>query len=202
MKLYDAAAPNPRRTRIFVAEKGIDIDVVTLDFSKGDTQKPEFLKLNSQGLVPILELDDGRTICESVAISRYLEELYPDPPLFGVDAVDRALVEMWNRRAELQLMNTIAAIPRNTFDFFKGKFEQVPAYADAQRKQIVREFEWFDAEMADGRPYLSGDRFTIADITGMVAIGIADFVDVKVPANFKNVTAWVERLKARPSWTA
>lgn len=202
MKLYDAPAPNPRRTRIFVAEKGIDIDVVTLDFSKGDTQKPEFLKLNSQGLVPVLELDDGRAICESVAISRYLEELYPDPPLFGVDAVDRAMVEMWNRRAELQLMNTIAAIPRNMFDFFKGKFEQVPAYADAQRKQIVREFEWFDAEMDDGRPYLAGERFTIADITGMVAIGIAEFVDVEVPANFKNVTAWVERLKARPSWNA
>ena len=115
MKLYDASAPNPRRTRIFVAEKGIDIDVVTLDFSKGDTQKPEFLQLNSQGLVPVLELDDGRTICESVAISRYLEELYPDPPLFGIDAVDRgdggnveqacrAAIDEYHRRHSAQLV--------------------------------------------------------------------------------------------------
>ncbi len=202
MKFYDGAAPNPRRVRIFLAEKGVEVPTERLDIPKNEARSPAFLKKNSLGAVPVLELDDGTIITESVAICRYFEELYPDPPLFGADAVERAKVEMWNRRIEIEIMTNIGAVALHTFDFFKDRVMQVPAYAEAQRETSMKKLAWLDGELADGRPYLTGDRFSVADITGMTASMIAGFVGIEIPEELSNLRRWDDRLRSRPSWDA
>ena len=202
MKLYNAPAPNPRKVRIFLAEKGIEIPRVDLDLQAGEGRTPEFLAKNSLGHTPVLELDDGTILTESVAICRYLEELHPDPPLFGSTPLERAQVAMWNRRIEIELMNTLGNIAQNTFEFFATRRIQVPAFAEAEREMAVRKLEWLDAEFADGRPFATGDRFTMADITGMCAAMLVGFVEVAVSPELKHVNGWFDRLRARPSWDA
>jgi glutathione S-transferase len=134
MRIYNSStAPNPRRVRVFLAEKGIQVPYEEVDIGKAVNRGPEFKKKNPLATVPVLELDDGTCISESVAICRYFEELHPDPPLFGVDAKDRALVEMWNRRMELAVLQPIADAFRQRHEFFKGRIRQVPEYAEAQR---------------------------------------------------------------------
>ena len=202
MKLYNAAAPNPRKVRIFLAEKGIDVPRVDLDLQAGESRTPQFLAMNSLGGTPVLELDDGTVLTESTAICRYLEELHPDPPLFGRDALERAQVEMWNRRIELELFNTVGNVVQNTIEFFKTRRIQVPAFADAERQMAIRKLEWLDGEFADGRPFATGDRFSFADVTGMCAAMVTQFAGVEVPDSLKHVRGWFERLQGRPSWEA
>ncbi len=202
MKVYNADAPNPRRVRIFLAEKGLDTDRVDVDLSGGATRTPEFLKRNSLGHVPVLELDDGTLITESNAICRYFEEIHPDPPLFGAGARQKALIEMWNRRIEFELLMTVGAIAQHTFPFFSTRLRQVPAFADAQRETAREKWIWLDGEMSDGRPYAAGDEFSVADVTAMAAIQVSEFVDAQCPADLPHVTAWADRLRSRPSWSA
>ena len=202
MKLYNAPAPNPRKVRIFLAEKGVDVPRVDLDLQAGESRTPEFLAKNSLGGTPVLELDDGTILTESTAICRYIEELHPDPPLFGRNALERAQVEMWNRRIELELLNVFGNIAQHTFEFFKTRRIQVPAFAEAEQKTAAQKLEWLDGEFADGRPFATGDRFTMADVTGMCAVMLSGFVGVEVPDSLKNVRGWFERLQGRPSWDA
>ena len=202
MKLYDAAAPNPRRVRIFLAEKGIDCPIQRLDLFAGESRTPEFGQINSLHETPVLEFDDGRRITESVAICRYFEAVHPDPPLFGIDAADQGLVEMWNRRMEQQIMGTVGAVGLHEFPFFADKIEQIPDYAAAQRRAMPGKWAWLDREIADGRPFIAGERFTVADITGMAALMICDFARMPVPEGLTNVEQWASRVKARPSWSA
>jgi glutathione S-transferase len=202
MKLYVAPGPNSYRVRIFMAEKGIKLPMVELDYAKREHKSPEFLKLNSLGQVPVLVLDDGAVITESVAICRLLEDLHPTPPLFGNDAKSKGLIEMWNRRMEQEVFGTIGNVTLHTNEFFKERVIQVPAFAEAQRKMIPGKWTWLDNEMSDGRPFLAGDQFSIADISGMVTLWLSEVFSYEVPSNLAHVQAWNERLRQRPSWNA
>jgi glutathione S-transferase len=136
MKLYIAPGPNSYRVRILMAEKGIELPLVELDYAKREHKAPEFLKLNSLGQVPVLELDDGTVITESVAICRYLEAVHPTPSLFGSNAASIGLIDMWNRRIENEVFATIGNVVLHTDEFFKERLIQVPEFAEAQRKMI------------------------------------------------------------------
>jgi glutathione S-transferase len=199
MQLYDSKmAPNPRRVRIFLAEKGIEVPTVQVDLGKAETRSDAFLARNPLGAVPVLELDDGTQIAESVAICRYFEELQPEPPLLGVGATDRAVVEMWQRRVELEVFRNVTATFQNTHDFFKGRVEQVPAFGEIARKTARARLAWLDRELA-GRPFVAGDRYTIADVTLLCAIDFGRVVDVRVAAEQKHLQRWHESVSARPS---
>lgn len=202
MKLYSAPGPNSYRVRIFMAEKGLELPISEIDFGKRAHKSPEFLKLNSLGQVPVLELDDGDVITESVAICRFLEALHPTPPLFGSDAVRKGKVEMWNRRMEQEIFATLGNVVLHTEEFFKERLTQVPAFAAAQRQEIPTKWTWLDREMSDGRPYVAGDEFSIADISGMVTLWLSDVFSFDIPASLSHVQRWSGNLRERPSWNA
>ena len=202
MKLYNSlAAPNPKRVRVFLAEKGLEIPTVNIDFEKDEQRAPDFLKINSLGLVPALVLDDGTVLTESVAICRYLDELHPDPPLFGTDAPSRAQVEMWNRRMEMEVFRHCGDVAQHTFQFFADKITQVPAYAEAQRTKAAERFRWLDGEIA-GRDYIAGAQFTMADIIGITAYNLAKMIEIEIGDDLDNLNGWFERVSARPSFNA
>ncbi len=199
MKIYNTStAPNPRRVRIFLAEKGIQVPYEEVDIVKAVNRGPEFRKKNPMATVPVLELDDGTCIAESVAICRYFEEIHPQPPLFGVDAKDRALVEMWNRRMEFALFIPIADAFRQRHDFFMGLIRLVSEYAEAQRLNAEDSLQWLDGELADRR-FIAGERFTIADITAMVAIDFGRVSKITIKPEQKNLARWHAEVSSRPS---
>jgi len=199
MKIYNSAtAPNPRRVRIFLAEKGIQVPYEEVDIGKAVNRSPEFRKKNPLGTVPVLELDDGTCIAESVAICRYFEELHPNPPLMGVDARDRAIVEMWQRRMEFELLQTIANSFRHRHEFFKGRIAQVPEYAEVSRQNAEKSLAWLDEVLAD-RPFVAGERCTIADITAFVAVDFGRVSKLRIQPEQKNLTRWYEAVSSRPS---
>ena len=199
MKIYDSkTAPNPRRVRIFVAEKGIQIPYEEVDLVKAVNRGEEFRKKNPSGTVPVLELDDGTCISETVAICRYLEELHQNPPLMGVDAKDRALVEMWQRRMELELLIPIADAFRQRHDFFKGKIRQLPEYAEVQKKNAEDRLARLNNELAN-RNFIAGDRYTIADITALCAIDFGRVSKIAIQPDQANLTRWHAEVSARAS---
>ena len=199
MKLYDArTAPNPRRVRIFLAEKGISVPVDQVDIVSAQNRSPEFRAKNAMGTLPVLELDDGTTIAESVAICRYFEELQPEPPLLGTDAKDRALVEMWQRRMEYEVFLPITQVFRNGHAFFKGRIPQVPEYGEVCRKHAEQRLEWLDGVLAD-RPFVAGERYTIADITALCAIDFGRVSNIRVTPEQPNLARWHAAVSSRPS---
>jgi glutathione S-transferase len=199
MKLYNSpAAPNPRRVRVFLAEKGVQVPLEDVDIGNRVNRQPEFLKKNPLAGVPVLELDDGECIAESVAICRYFEGLHPDPPLMGVDAKDRAIVEMWNRRMEFAVLMPIADSFRQRHEFFKGRIRQLPDYADLQKLNAEDNLKWLDTELANRR-YIAGDRYSIADITAMIAIDFARISKIAIQPDQKNLARWHAEVAARPS---
>ena len=199
MKIYDfTQAPNPRRVRVFLAEKGLTVPFEQINIGTADNRKPEFLKINPMGTLPVLELDDGTRIAESVAICRYFEETKPEPPLMGVDAKDKAVVEMWNRRMELNLFGPVARTFQNTSDFFKGRFKQFPEYGAAQHETANLQLQWLDQQIGS-KPFIAGDRFTIADITAEVAVDFGAFADIKPDPALKNLARWHQAVSSRPS---
>jgi glutathione S-transferase len=202
MRLYQGDGPNSYRVRIFMAEKGVDVPMVPISFKKMEHRTPEFLKLNSLGQIPVLVLGDGTVITESVAICRYLEELHPSPALFGTGAVERAKVEMWNRRVEIEIFGTIGDVALHSEPFFKDRLVQFPAFAETQRKAVPKKWAWLDRELADGRPFLAGENFSVADVTGGVASWLGGVFGMEMPAELPRVRRWSERVKARPSWNA
>ncbi|HLK85504.1 MAG TPA: glutathione S-transferase family protein [Candidatus Binataceae bacterium] len=199
MKLYDTKmAPNPRRVRIFLAEKGITVPDEQVDLAKAQNRTPEFLKINPMGGVPVLQLDDGTCLAESVAICRYFEETHPEPRLMGVDARDRAMVEMWQRRMELYLFGMVGGCFRNTSDFFKGRIPQVPEYGEVCRQAAEKMFGTLDGFLAASK-FVAGDRYTIADITALVAIDFARLINLRIAPEQKNLARWHEAVSSRPS---
>ena len=199
MKLYDSKmAPNPRRVRIFLAEKGIQVPDDQIDLAKAQNRSPEFLKINPMGGVPVLQMDDGTNLAESVAICRYFEETHPEPRLMGVDARDKAEVEMWQRRMELNLLSTVAGCFRNTSEFFKGRIPQVPEYGEVCRQAAEKAFGMVDGFLAD-RKFIAGERYTIADITALVAVDFAKLIKLRVSPEQKNLARWHEAVSSRPS---
>jgi glutathione S-transferase len=199
MKLYDAkSAPNPRRVRVFAAEKAMTIPTVEVDLNAKANRSAEYLAKNPMGGVPVLELDDGTCISESVAICRYLEGIQPDPPLMGVDAKDRAIVEMWQRRMELEIFQPIANVFVHTHEWFKGRRPQVVEYGEACRTHALARMQWLDGELAN-RPFVVGDRYTIADVTALVGIDWGRVTKTRVPPECTHLLAWHERVSSRPS---
>ena len=199
MKIYNSpVAPNPRRVRVFLAEKGVQVPYEDVDIGKAVNRQPEFLKKNPLAGVPVLELDDGTCIAESVAICRYFEGLHPEPPLMGVDAKDRAIVEMWNRRMELAILMPIADAFRQRHEFFKGRIRQCAEYAELQKANAEDNLKWLDRELASRR-YIAGDRFSIADITAMIAIDFGRVSKIAIQPDQQNLARWHAEVAARPS---
>ncbi|MBI1328530.1 MAG: glutathione S-transferase [Alphaproteobacteria bacterium] len=205
MKLYDESdpAPNPRRVRIFLKEKDIDIPLVHTPLSKGKHKAPEFLVKNSLGQLPVLELDDGTCISESVAICRYLEELHPEPPLFGSSALERAQVDMWIRRIEFRLMQPVGQIWVNTHPFTAAVVaarggKQHVEFGESNRPIFESGCKWLNREL-EGREFIAGPRYTMADIVAQSTFDFARVIGVTIPDNCTNFLAWYDRVNARPS---
>ena len=171
-----------------------------IDLMAGGASTPEFLKINSLGQVPVLELDDGRYLSESVAICRYLESLHPDPGLFGKTPEEQAFIEMWTRRMELWIFNVAGDIGIHEFEFFKDRVEQNAAYAASRRRELVERLKWLDGEMADGRTFIAGDAYTMADIIGTTVLLIMGFAGIEMPDDLPNVGRWAAAMAARPSF--
>jgi glutathione S-transferase len=199
MTLYDSTmAPNPRRVRVFLAEKGITVPTVQVDIGKAENREAPYLAKNPIGGVPILELDDGTVIAETVAICRYFEEREPNPPLMGTDAKDRAIVEMWSRRTELEVARPIMQTFQNTHAFFKGRITQVAEYGEVCRAHATKRLEWIDAELGK-REFIAGPRYTIADITLLIGIDFGRVVKIGIQPDQKNLARWYEAVSSRPS---
>lgn len=199
MKLYDLkAGMNPRRVRIFLAEKGVTIPRVEVDMTKGENATPEYLAINPMGAMPVLELADGTRIAESVAICRYIEELHPDPPLFGTTPLERAEVEMWNRRMEFEIMRPLQDSFIHLSDFWAGRRPQVPEYGRVAREHGLRRMAWLDGELA-ARPFIAGGAYTIADITAQCALLMARFTGTPIPQEHANLHRWWAAVSARPT---
>lgn len=199
MKLYDnATAPNPRRVRIFLAEKGLSIPTEQVDIATQQNRSPAFRAKNPYGQVPVLELDDGTQISESVAICRYFEEVHPEPPLFGVGTREKTLVEMWNRRVELELANRVFLCFQNTSDFFKGRIPQVPEYGAVAKARAEETLTLLDGVLATQR-FVAGERFSIADITALAGLDFGRVVKLRPAPEQKNLLRWHAEVSARPS---
>jgi glutathione S-transferase len=200
MKLYNEhnPAPNPRRVRIFLAEKGLTLELVHVPMRQGGHKSPEFLAKNSLGQVPVLELDDGSTLSESIAICRYLEELHPAPALFGNDAWQRAQVEMWMRRIEFALMSRIGAVWINTHKYTAHLGTQYKDYGEASRVKSIKALHWLNDELK-GREFLATDTFSMADIVALTTVDFATFIGIETPAELTHLQAWHARVSARPS---
>jgi glutathione S-transferase len=200
MKLYNSQfAPNARRVRVFLAEKGIEIERIDIDLARLDQRSGTFSALNPFQRVPVLVLVGGEVLCESIAICRYFEEIQPDPPLFGVGALERARVEMWQRRLELGLMLHIANAFRHSHPHMaEMEKPQIAELAQSSRPKALDAMAHVDRELAD-RPYIVGDRFSVADITGLVALDFARTARIAIPEELANLRRWHGDLSARPS---
>ena len=203
MLLYhDTRAPNPRRVRIFLAEKGVAYDTIEVSIAAAANQTVDFKKKNPLQVLPVLELEDGKILRESMAICRYLEELHPEPNLMGTTPWERAVIEQWNRHAELELLLPIAQVFRNTSKFWVGRIKQSPDFAAVMRELVLGRFEWLNHELAN-REYFAGDRFTVADITALCAIDFGKVSNLRLDAAaHPHLVAWHARVSARPSTKA
>ncbi len=200
MRLYDGGrAPNPRRTRIFVAEKSIELELVPVDMSKLEHRSDAIASRNPFRRLPVLELEDGTVITESIAICRYIEALHPEPPLFGLTPFEIATVEMWNRRLELGLYAAVAAAFRHTHPAMaEWEVPQVPAWGEANRDKAAAFLQIFDAHLAENR-FAAGEAFSVADITGLVAMDFMKPAKIAMPDGLENVARWYDEVAARPS---
>jgi len=201
MKLYGEAnpAPNPRRVRIFAAEKGLDLPEIRIGMRQGGHKSPEHKARNSLGQVPVLELDDGQTISESVAICRYLEALHPTPPMFGTCALSQARTDMWVRRIEFQLMVPVGLYWRHAHPFTASLLTQNREFGESNAPIVAKTMGWLDRELADGREWIAGDAYGIADIVALTTIDFAAFIGLEVPDDAERLKGWRERASARPS---
>ncbi len=200
MKLYGAPmpAPNPRRVRIFLAEKGIDLPETPVNLMTREHKSPEYKAKNSLGQVPTLELDDGTTISETVAICRYFEETNPEPSLFGKSAAEKANVDMWVRRVEFQLMQPVGNFWRHAHPRTAALLTQYKDFGESNRAAYSNGQAWLDGELAD-RPFIAGDAFSMADICAISTVDFADWIGLPLDDERTNLKAWRQRVLARPS---
>jgi glutathione S-transferase len=200
MKLYDSGrAPNPRRTRVFLAEKGINVPTEQVDMMAMQHKTPEYTAINPLQRMPALVLDDGTVITESIAICRYFEAVQPEPPLFGVGAKEIALVEMWNRRCELNLLFTVAHVFRHSHPAMKElEVPQVPAWSEANKPRVTEFLKILDEQLKSHK-FVGGDRFSVADITAMCAIDFMKPAKIPVPEGLDSLKRWHAAVSARPS---
>jgi glutathione S-transferase len=202
MKLYDfVGAPNPKKVRVYLAEKGIKVPTEQVSIVTAQNRTPEFLKKNPLGGLPVLELDDGSFLPESLAIIEYFEELHPTPPMIGTTPLERARVRALERVAELGVLNSVATIFQNTHPFMAGRFKQVPEAAENARTRLAVNLKVMN-DAIGGRPFVAGERPTIADCTLLAALEFGEFAGVPLDPAFANVGRWYVAFKARPSTQA
>ena len=200
MKLYDGGrAPNPRRVRVYLAEKGIAVPMEQVDLGAMAQKSAAYTAINPLQRVPALELDDGTIITESIAICRYFEALQPEPPMFGVGAKEVAIVEMWQRRVELHLFWPVTQVFRHSPPAMKAmEVPQVPDWAEANKPRVLEFLSLLDGELKVRR-YIAGDRYSVADITGLVSIDFMKPAKLAVPDTLGNLKRWHAEVSARPS---
>ncbi len=199
MILYDlSAGMHPRRVRIFMAEKGLSIERREVDAAAGGNAKPDFLRLNPLGKLPVLELDDGSAIAESLAICRYLEALHPNPPLMGRTPQAAAHIEMWTLRMDHELSQPIALAFVHSSDFYRGRVEQVPEVASWARNRAHQTMAWLDGELA-GRSHIAGEDYTLADIVAQCACVLGKAVGLRIPPEMTQLSRWFAQVSARPT---
>ena len=206
MKLYDCTtAPSPRRVRIFLAEKEISVPTVQVDLRNGQQFSPAFRAINPECTVPVLELDNGTTIADIFGICRYFEELYPNPPLMGHSAEQKAVIEAWQRRIERDGFYAAMEAFRNSTPGLKGRalpgpepYEQIPALAERGRVRIEHFFAWLDARLADNE-FVCGPSFTVADITGLVSVDFCSWAKLRPPEQLSHLRHWHATVSQRPS---
>jgi len=200
MKIYDyGLAPNPRRVRIFLKEKGIDANFETVDITKRESRSEEFLVKNPLGGIPVLELDDGTCIAESVAICRYFESLHPTPALFGETPAEIALIDMWLRRIELNLMFQAGLVWIHGNKLTSHLLEQKPDIAEFGRARTYYFYDILDKEL-EGKEFIACDKYSIAECVALPTLDFATgLVGVPYKEEHKNIKTWHERMKARES---
>lgn len=203
MKLYDGGrAPNPRRVRIFFAEKGVPLpELVPIDIARREHRTPEFTRINPSQRLPVLVLDDGTALAETMAICRFIEGLHPKPALFGSEPKEAALIEMWNRRVELGLFTAVSAVFRHSHPAMAELEDQVPEWAEANREMIDDHLMLLELQLGASR-FVCGDQLTVADITAGVAIDFMKPSRIPLPEDCVNIRRWHGELSARPSWKA
>ena len=202
MKIYDTkTAPTPRRVRIFLAEKGIDVEYVQVDLSKAENLSPQMRAKNPIAKVPILELDDGTCISESDAICTYFEALQPDPCLMGHSPLEKATIAMWQRQIEFCLFMQVGMCFQHTTAYFKDRMKSVPEYGVEAGKNASKYLRVLEKQLAQ-HEYMAGNKFSIADITAICAIDFARVVDIRISDEQIHLQAWVEKMRDRASYKA
>lgn len=204
MKLYNTPmpAPNPRRVRIFLAEKGASIPMVDIALVRSEHKAPEHLARNSLGQTPVLELDDGTCLSETVAICRYLESVYPEPAMFGRTGLEQAQVDMWVRRVEFQLMGPAGNFWRHAHPFTaRVVVPQYKEFGEANRGAYDRALMWLDSEIAT-TPYLAGQDYSMADICALSTMDFASWIGLPIPEGALHLLDWHRRVSSRPSAAA
>lgn len=209
MKFYDCkTAPSPRRVRIFLAEKGVEIDTVQIDLGKGEQFSEAYREVNPDCVVPALRLDDGSCISEVLAICQFIEETYPEPALMGETTQERARVSMWNAKVEQQGLWAMAEAFRNSAKGLRDRavpgpeaYPQIPELAERGRSRVLQFFNSLDAQLASSR-FVAGDNYSMADITAMVVVDFAGWIKIQVPEDATNIARWYAEVSKRPSAAA
>ncbi|MDH3716392.1 MAG: glutathione S-transferase family protein [Gammaproteobacteria bacterium] len=204
MKLYNlSAGMNPRRVRIFLAEKGVSIPLHEVDVAKNENATPEFLAINPMGKLPVLELDDGTILTESIAICRYIEAQHAEPNMFGTTALETAQIEMWARRAELEMGLQVMQVFANLHPFWEGRIKQVKEYGELAREKLLQRMDWLNGELANRAPedreFLVAGRYTIADIILQCALIVGKACQVRIPEEHDHLANWFAGVTSRPS---
>ncbi len=200
MKLFtNQFAPNPRRVRMFLAEKAIDdVELVEVSIKDGENHQPDYLAINPLGWLPSLQLDDGTIICESTAICRYIEETVPEPPLFGSTAVEKAIIDQWTRHMEFEILATVALAFRNLNKFWAGRIPQVPEFGTISKELVEKRLNWLDKHM-EGRAYIATDSYSYADLTALAGIDFGRVAKIRLQDHHVNLKRWHESISSRPS---
>lgn len=202
MKIYETrTAPNPRRVRIFLAEKGIgadDIEYVQVDIQKGENLSAQMRAKNPLGKIPILELDDGTCIAETDAICTYFEALYPEPSLMGVSALEKATISMWQRQVEMALMLQVGMCFQHTTGYFKDRMRPIPEYGKEAGINAAKYLNILERRL-ELNEYIAGNTFTIADITALCAIDFARVVNIRIKEDQSNLLRWYNTVNNRAS---
>lgn len=209
MKLYDCTtAPSPKRVRIFLSEKNVDIPLVQVNLREGEQLGAAFREINPDCTVPVLELDDGTRISEIFAICQYLESVYPDPPLLGGDAIEQAMVTMWNSKIEQNGLAALAEAFRNRAKGMRDRalpgpanIAQIPQLAERGRQRTLAFFDRLDTQLG-GNEYIAGNEFTLADITAFVMVEFAGWSKLEIGDSQANLRRWFDTVSKRPSTQA
>ncbi len=199
MKIYETStAPNARRVRMFLAEKGIDMEYVQLDIGGGENLNAEMREKNVTTKIPFLELDDGTHLGETMAICRYFEELHPETPLLGTNPLQKAQIEMWQRRAEFYFLLPVGMCFQHTTGYFKDRMNPIAAWGEESGKNAVAFLDVLDAQLADNT-YLAGEEFSVADITLLCTLDFARVMKIKLQDKHTNLQRWYELVSNRDS---